>query len=221
MDTYETAICHGQPDCTVDAVIGIADCNNKQTNNFRLLLVELRLDYKSARTLSKSTLVSKVNHTKALLGAEVSISKESVFVFSDDVAEQARHWVNSRKKEGGEIKHFEVNSLSAFNANIRSYDSLPYTPINHPQTIVQVLSKLLNNKKYRSFISQFRYWLAQQEHYRYRNAFECRNIENVLVEVWEYASVIQKDFSDEDEEMEYMIFEEDISPLISSLVSKT
>ena len=219
MDTYETAICNGQPDSTVDAAIGIADCNNKQTNNFRLLLVELRLDYKSARNLSKSKLESKVSHTKALLGAEVPINKESIYVFSDNVAEQARHWIYSRKKEGGEIKHFVVYSLSAFNANIRSYDSLPYTPIYHPETIVLELSKLLDVKKYRSFISQFRYWVVQQEHYRYRNAFECQNIENILVEVWKYASTIPKDFSDDDEELEYMIFEEDVSPLISSYVS--
>lgn len=217
MDTYETAICHGQPDCTVDAVIGIADCNNKQKNNFRLLLVELRLDYKSANNLSKSNLESKVTHTKALLGAEVPINKESVYVFSDDVAERARHWVESRKNEGGELKNFVVNSLSAFNANIRSYDSLPYIPINNPKTITTGLRKLLDNKEYYNFTIQFRYWVKQREHYRYRNAFESRNIENILVDVWKYSSAISKVFSNVDEELEYMILEEDVASLISSL----
>ena len=217
MDTYETAICHGQPDCTVDAVIGIADCNNKQKNNFRLLLVELRLDYKSADNLSKSNLESKVTHTKDLLGPEVPINKESVYVFSDDVSERARHWVESRKKEGGELKNFVVNSLTAFNANIRSYDSLPYIPINNPKTIVTGLLKLLDNKKYHDFTIQFRYWVKQREYYRYRNAFESSNIEHILVDVWKYASTISKEFSDDDEELEFMILEEDVDSLISLL----
>ena len=219
MDTYETSICHGQPDCTVDAVIGSAECSNKRKHNFRLMLVELRLDYKSTRGLSKSNMESKVTHTRALLGAEMIIDPQSVFVFSDNVAEQARHWVESRKKEGGEIKYFVVSSLSAFNANIRSYDSLPYTPINHLEIIVPKLTKLLDDKKYHDFVKQFRYWTNQREYYRNRNAFESNNIENILIEVWKYASSVPKEFSNDDDELEYIILEEDVSPLISSLTA--
>ncbi len=219
MDTYETSICHGQPDCTVDAVIGIAECNNKRKHNFRLKLVELRLEYKSARGLSKSNIESKVTHTRTLLGAEMPIDQQSVFVFSDNVAEQARHWVESRKKEGGEIRYFVVNSLSAFNANIRSYDSLPYSPINPSEIIAPELAKLLDDKQYHNFVNQFRYWMKQREYHRYRNSFECHNIENILIEVWKYASAKPKNFSNDDEELEYMIFEEDVSPLISSFTA--
>ena len=220
MDTYETSICHGQPNCTVDAVIGVAECNNKHKSNFRLLLLELRLDYKSVRGLSKSKLESKVSHTRVLLGAEVAIDKGSVFIFSDDVAEQARHWLESRKKEGGEIRYFVVNSLSEFNANIRSYDSLPYKPINRSEIIVPEILRLIDDKKYHEFADQFRFWVREREYYRYRNAFESQNIEDILVEVWRYASAINKDFSDEEEELDYMILEEDMVPLISSFSLK-
>lgn len=182
-------------------------------------LVELRLEYKSARGLSKSNIESKVTHTRTLLGAEMPIDQQSVFVFSDNVAEQARHWVESRKKEGGEIRYFVVNSLSAFNANIRSYDSLPYSPINPSEIIAPELAKLLDDKQYHNFVNQFRYWMKQREYHRYRNSFECHNIENILIEVWKYASANPKNFSNDDEELEYMIFEEDVSPLISSFTA--
>ena len=46
MDTYEKNVLRkGQPDCTVDAVIGISTYENNRVSSPRLLLVELRMDY--------------------------------------------------------------------------------------------------------------------------------------------------------------------------------
>ena len=78
MDTYETTISHGSADSTTDAVIGISTCENKVMSEHRLLLVELRMRYLSANTLSKGDLESKVSHTRDLLDGELTIEHENI-----------------------------------------------------------------------------------------------------------------------------------------------
>ena len=51
MDVYERVICQGNPDKTVDAVIGICTCgSDKRKSNPRLMLIELRMDYTTSPT---------------------------------------------------------------------------------------------------------------------------------------------------------------------------
>ena len=56
MDTYEVMICGGQKQATMDAVIGIADYENNHKTNCKLLMVELRLGYKSTQGLEAASL---------------------------------------------------------------------------------------------------------------------------------------------------------------------
>lgn len=210
MDTYETAICHGRPDCTVDAVIGIADCVNKCMSNQRLLLVELRLGYINADNLSKTKLESKVLHSKALLGAEMPVNRQSIFVFSDSVAPKAQHIVEAYKHEGGEIKHAVVFSLSDFSYNILSYDSLPYEPINPPDVLVSTMQSLIDSSCDKELFKQVRHWLGEIERYRYRNVFECQNIRDIVGCVWKYYKEHKTDFVDDDEELSFLLLDEDV-----------
>ena len=106
MDDYERRTCYGHANNTVDAVIGICTCQNKKKSSPRLLLVELRMGYEKANNLSKSEMERKILHTKELLSAEKTINRESVFIFDERVAAQARHWFAQRSAEGGgELRH--------------------------------------------------------------------------------------------------------------------
>lgn len=81
MDFYEKNVLHkAQADHTVDAVIGVQTYENNQGTNARLLLVELRMGYESAKRLSKEEIEGKSTHTKALLSGEKAIHRISFFV---------------------------------------------------------------------------------------------------------------------------------------------
>lgn len=81
MDTYEVMICSGQKQATMDAVIGIADYENNHKTNCKLLMVELRLGYKSTEGLEAASLNRKVSHTLELLNPAVClVSDKAIFV---------------------------------------------------------------------------------------------------------------------------------------------
>lgn len=81
MDTYETMICGGQKQATMDAVIGIADYENNRKTTGKLLMVELRLGYKSTDGLETASLNRKVSHTLELLNPAVClVSDKAIFV---------------------------------------------------------------------------------------------------------------------------------------------
>lgn len=68
LDSYEKIEKSGSPDKTMDAVIGISNYQNNRRVSKRLLMVELRLDYKSSRNLSGTELRRKSSHSRELLG---------------------------------------------------------------------------------------------------------------------------------------------------------
>ena len=210
MDTYETLVCHGQKDCTADAVIGISTCVNKKLTAPRLLLVELRMDYESADNLSKSNMEGKVLHTKQLLGAEQPIDKESVFVFTEKVAPQARHWVESLKQEGGEITRFVVYSVQEFADNIRSYATMPYTPINAPAAIVKELGQYIEVAQWQTLFAKFHFWMEYATRIRYANSFEYENIKDTVVAAWRDFRESHSPMPNDDDEIDALIIEEDM-----------
>lgn len=98
MDTYEVMICSGQKQATMDAVIGIADYENNHKTNCKLLMVELRLGYKSTEGLEAASLNRKVSHTLELLNPAVClVSDKAIFVFDDLLCQQAIHWMFSKR----------------------------------------------------------------------------------------------------------------------------
>lgn len=214
MDAYETQIRHGQTDCTTDAVIGICSYDNKKLSNPRLLLVELKMDCIGTNGLSKTNLESKVTHTKQLLGSELTINTESIFVFSDNMVAQAKHWVSFRQKEGGEIRRFVVYSLNDFKTNIQSYESLPYTPIHPKEEVMAELNKFLCDREYSVFISKINYWLKYAESIRYSNVFEYDSIKTIITEAWTDFREKHTKLNNDDDEIYALILDEDIPTVL-------
>lgn len=180
MDTYEKK-CGGNADCTVDAVIGISKCVNKVTSSHRLLLVELRMLYVNANNLSKTELEQKIKHTKDLLGSELSIDKNNIFVFTDNVAPQARSFIN-RLMQGS--KYFIVWSVSDFRNNIKSIDEMPYIPINPPDKICKELDGFVKTQKWQQLFKQISYWKECALRLRYNNSFEYDSLSKTIYDWW-------------------------------------
>lgn len=210
MDRYEAEICHGQADSTADSVIGVMTCNNKKTSNPRLLLVELRMNYRSADTLSKQSMERKVVHTKQLLGSDFPINPTSLFVFTDHVAPQARHWVEARKHEGGEIRNFEVLSVSEFAENVKSYEDMPYKPIYKSDDISEGLRKLIEDEKWTEMLDQIKFLYDKAVALHYQNPFEYDNLRTIILSEWSKIREQYPHMAEDDDELEAQIIEEDI-----------
>ena len=112
MDSYEKNQRKGQPDKTVDAVIGISSYEKNQAKNSRLLLVEFRMKYDKVSNLSKSEMERKVCYSKLLLSGEKPINRESVFIFNEKLASQAVSWFSRESRTGGELQNSLVYSVS-------------------------------------------------------------------------------------------------------------
>ncbi len=98
----------------------------------------------------------KILHTKELLSAEKTINRESVFIFDERVAAQARHWFAQRSAEGGgELRHIVVYSVKDFNRAVLSYDDMPYTPHQFPEHIQKSLKELADQEQWPSFLRKF------------------------------------------------------------------
>ena len=112
LDTYERAAKSGSPNNTMDAAIGISNYQNNRRVSKRLLLVELRLDYKSSKNLSGTELRRKSSHSRTLLGLEVSIDPNDYFIFDDKIIEESRRKINN--------PYSPINSPDQINSEIES-----------------------------------------------------------------------------------------------------
>lgn len=209
MDTYENNILRKDlSEHTVDAVIGIANYKKNHAYDPRLLLVELRINYKSTSNLSKSEMEGKVSHTKALLGGEISINKESIFIFNNKLISQAKWWFNREKRTGGELSHCEAWSIKEFSTNINSILDFPYQPIHKEKDIIDNIQQYENELDWILFFKQIKFWCNKSEEFRYSNRLESDHIKNTITKIW--TNFKQKDhiFND-NEEIEKLILEED------------
>lgn len=111
MDLYEKDIQHkAQADHTVDTVIGIQTYKDNRATSGRLLLVEFRMGYESTNNLSKTEMERKAIYTKALLGGEIMINQQSIFIFNDAFAPLAKNWFNRQQKTGGDFKGTNIKT---------------------------------------------------------------------------------------------------------------
>ena len=214
VDTYETSVCHGNADSTTDAVIGISTCINKVMSSHRLMLVELRMNYQSANNLRKSDLESKVSHTKDLLDGELPIDPQSIFVFTDSVAPQARHWIESRRHEGGLIKSFKAYSVREFCNNVKSIDDMPYTPIFNPVRLTNELDSFVNTAQWKGLFEKLNFWLRTAENLRYSNTFEYESIQQTVKSWWQQFREVHSVLSNEDDELDALIMDEEIHTIL-------
>ncbi len=212
VDYYEQKILqHQQPNPTVDAVIGIQTYNNNSATNDRLLIIELRIDYKTTSTLSKTEMEQKVNYTKILLGRDIDINSKSFFIFNESLAPQAKRWFSVRQREGGEFKNCESFSINEFNNLIKSSTVLPYVPKYPQEQILKDLNKHISvNSEY---IKQIDFWCEIARSYQYKNPYEFNHIKDIIKDEWrKFKNNIT--WIDEEEEFSADILEEKFSFII-------
>lgn len=212
MDTYEKK-CGGNADCTVDAVIGVSNCVNKVTSSHRLLLVELRMLYVNANNLSKTELEQKVIHTKDLLGSELSIDKNNIFVFTDNVAPQARSFITRLMQGSKYLNTFIVWSVSDFRNNIKSIDEMPYIPINPPDKICKELDGFVKTQKWQQLFKQISYWKENALKIRYKNSFEYESLSKTIRDWWTSFRKSSSCLQNEDDELYAQIADEEVALL--------
>lgn len=209
LDRYEGMVGGGNPDKTVDAVIGICTCSSdKRMTDHRLLLIELRLKYKSTNHLSVESLLGKVRHSKDLLGSEMKIDKTSLFIFNEKVSEQAKRWFSNRRNEGGgEFRNFRACSVEDFNNNVHSYEDLPYKPKHSSESVKEDILRHMN-ENIGEMIKSLAYWLKACGGYKYSNPLEYESLKGVLGEL--LIQIVDSSIEmSEDEKIDFEILKED------------
>lgn len=214
MDSYETSVSHGNADSTTDAVIGISTCVNKVMSEHRLLLVELRMRYQSANTLSKGDLESKVSHTRELLDGELTIEHENVFVFNEKVAPQARHKIESWKHEGGLVTSFKVFSVMEFCNNVKSIDDMPYTPKYDPVQLCNELDSYVKACEWSQLFGKLNFWLNVAGNVRYSNIFEYESLQQTVMGWWKQFCAQHPTWNNENDELDALIMDEEIQTVL-------
>ena len=185
MDTYEVMICSGQKQATMDAVIGIADYENNHKTNCKLLMVELRLGYKSTEGLEAASLNRKVSHTLELLNPAVClVSDKAIFVFDDLLCQQAIHWMFSKRYSNVSKKEWVVMSPTMFCKAYLAPEDLPYQPIHDFVKGKADFAKMLENKSWQQIYKTLQWWGKAYYKYCYI-AEEATLIASLISEVWE------------------------------------
>ena len=215
IDKYERENAYGERSCTADAVIGISTCKNKELSAHRVQIIELRIDFKSSKNLRKDELENKVIHTKELLGTSLPIDTQSIFVFSEKVAPQARHWVESKKHEGGEIRFCKAYSVQDFQNTILSIDDIPYVPKYSPESVCEELQKFSESKSWSKLCKKMSFWISLAGELRYGNIYEYESLKETLKKWWNDFRMKSPVLDNEDDELNALIIDEDIETIFT------
>ena len=201
LDSYEKIEKSGSPDKTMDAVIGISNYQNNRRVSKRLLMVELRLDYKSSRNLSGTELRRKSSHSRELLGMEVSIDPNDYFVFDDKIIDESRRKVNNLAIENGYKDRWNSLTVEEFNNYFQDAELLPYSPIYSPAQISGEIESC--GKDIDSIIKISDKWLQEARNYAVRYNFnETESICNSAITGLE--SILCKYHFDDEEDQWYI-----------------
>ena len=173
LDAYEEMQC-GQNDCTVDAVIGVADYNRNKLANASLALVELRMKYRSVSNLDFSNMARKVQHSKGLLAGSIFHDKD-YFLFSASVAPQAINAFRRHCPTYPDLKNAKVLSVQSFENEIGFIEDYPYEPVYSKDDIVASLA--VDNPQ--KLMSQLDYWLLNVVQ-KLRDRHELNEVRHIL-----------------------------------------
>lgn len=210
MDSYESMVCCGAKQSTMDAVIGVADYVNNRKLKGKLLLVELRLGYKSITGLEAGSLNHKVLHTIELLNpAAYLVDDKAVFIFNDTICQQAIHWMYSKSHSNVSKKAWVVMSPAMFGKAYLSPEDLPYQPINDFVKGKEDFAKMLENKSWQQIDGSLQWWGNAYYQYSYISE-EADLIIKLVLEVWKELKRYKTQMSDEDI-LCFSIFAEDYS----------
>ena len=166
IDQFEADQAIADRDMTMDAMVGIADFSNNHIVNNRLLLLELRMDYKSIRHLRPDKLQGKISHTRSVIGKAVRVDEENVFVFRKDVSEQAKKWMFTTSQEYHDAKSWVAVSPDELTNMLHSQDSMPYQAISKMEPVDKELSKKIAAKDFDAVLDIITYWHHKAEQYK-------------------------------------------------------
>ena len=169
--------------------------------------------YVNANNLSKTELEQKVIHTKDLLGSELTIDKNSIFIFTNNVAPQARS-VMSRLMQGSkQLKTFLVWSVSDFNNNIKSIDDMPYNPNYPPAEICKELDAFVKKQQWKQLFDKVSFWKKYALNIRYNNSFEYESLSKTIYDWWIMFRKNNPCLANEDDELDAQIADEEVALL--------
>ncbi|MDE6291657.1 MAG: hypothetical protein K2M16_08995 [Muribaculaceae bacterium] len=129
-------------DCTSDGVVGIANVLDSRMTNRRLLLTELRMDYKNQKNLDFSNIRRKYIHSSEILrkyDPEKRIDPEFALVFSNSTAPKARRWINNWAKEASrrDAANWKACDPESFCNHINYGKELPLHPTQETLSLVE------------------------------------------------------------------------------------
>lgn len=187
VDAAEKALFAEEQDKTMDAMVGIADYSNNRMVNRRLLLVELRMDYDSTDCLRHSSLQGKVSHTRAIVHSEIRIDEDNVFVFRDDVVEQAKKWMFNMANEHTDASKWVALSPSEFENLLPLATSVAYQPANDMAEVQQQICRRIDEKDFDSLLNIIGHWHTAAEEYKlkYQHKEEL-HIKSHLHDAWQH-----------------------------------
>lgn len=203
LDTYERAAKSGSPNNTMDAAIGICNYQNNRRVSKRLLLVELRLDYKSSKNLSGTELRRKSSHSRELLGMEISIDPNDYFIFDDTIIEESRRKINNLAIENGYKDKWHSQTVEEFNSFVQDAELLPYCPVNSPDQICSEIESC--GKDINCLIKINDKWL--QEARNYKDRYNFNETESICNAVITSLKIILDEHHFDNEEVEWYIEE--------------
>lgn len=87
LDKIEKKQHKNSPQATMDITIGI------EASSKKMLLVELRFNYKNPKNIGKQEILDKIVHSKDLL-SDCAVHSEYIFIFKENVKNQARSHFN-------------------------------------------------------------------------------------------------------------------------------
>lgn len=217
MDVYERRAPNNQPYSTMDAVIGMGIWNGIHLRSQKLVLIELRMNYKSPETLSCGSLINKDRHTRELLGYTQSIDFKSYFIFKDDVIQRFIRWFEDYKRENSNLKNCIPLSVKDFKIKFQNRQEYPYVPEIRKEDVFEKLQPLIDSTTIIDFCNSIKYWAGLSNDYGYRDKKEEEKIvRSAVIDAW-------KQFKDtihvrnDDERLEIEIIEEDFSWILQSI----
>lgn len=118
---YSSKFINGSPVINLDKTERLARPNASAYNetmdfamglvSAQMLMVELKLRVNSPAKIKLKDLEDKIKYSKALLGSDIAISKDRVFIFKDGIVAQARNYISRLFRNKGNYKTFTVQEF--------------------------------------------------------------------------------------------------------------
>lgn len=179
LDAYEKQLKKAEPNCTGDAVIGVAktDVRGRLTDS-SLLIVELRLNYKRGDNVSLQKLTKKIESSKDLINCEkVQINDKYCFIFLNKrICAQAQNIMYREAIAANKRGQYLMFTLLEFKSKLKEMSNVLPNNIHSQKDIFDSLRVSISNEELNitKLEENYNYWRRMIQKY------QCQyNIEEV------------------------------------------